>query len=368
MKPPYFFENVYIAKDAAHEKTVDQILSGIRYETLHDVDGERHPGNGLLLAKNHGRFIKPCPGQKGGVCCGYWVVEWGMGCPFHCEYCIIQHYASSASRAGPAFNPADASAPGDLTLFVNWHDCRKELEEIGMNAREPIRLGTGQYGDPAAVESFFPLSVKIVEWAAKFDQITLEIKTKSSNITFLTGMQASPNVIAAFSLNPPSIADLLEHSADSFNSRVEAALKLHRAGYALALHFDPIVPLPNWENEYREVVEKLKANFANADIRWISLGTFRFPKGFREVVADKYPETVIFNEELYPSFDGKFRYFRPFRESIYSFMFELLSSAFPDVCIYMCMESRDMWERVLGIPMDSAGLKKMLDSRCLKCR
>jgi len=177
------FENLYIDRAVADHELVEEIRQKVGYRSLQMVDGERHPGNGLLLTRNRGQFVKPCPGQKGSVCCGYWVVEWGMGCPFACEYCIIQNYTGA----------------GDVTLFVNWEDCRREIAELRAKVSGPIRLGTGQFGDPLALEPIYPLNAQIIEWTADYPDFTLEIKSKSAYIEPVLAAERAGHVTLAFS-------------------------------------------------------------------------------------------------------------------------------------------------------------------------
>ncbi len=342
------FENLYIDRAVADHELVEEIRQKVGYRSLQMVDGERHPGNGLLLTRNRGQFVKPCPGQKGSVCCGYWVVEWGMGCPFACEYCIIQNYTGA----------------GDVTLFVNWEDCRREIAELRAKVSGPIRLGTGQFGDPLALEPIYPLNAQIIEWTADYPDFTLEIKSKSAYIEPVLAAERAGHVTLAFSLNPQKLIDQLEHGAASLEERIDAACRAASAkGCSLAFHFDPIIPCDDWQNEYRQVFELMYQRLKGFKINWISLGTFRFPAGFQEQVEKFHPESPILSEEFYPSADGKIRYFRPFREEIHRFAMPLLQRLFPETAVYICMETPQVWERILGRKFASIDLKQLLDKQ-----
>ncbi len=345
------FKNIFVADEVAEFQLCKDIVSKVEYRHLHKIHGEQHPGEGLLLARNNGAFIKPCPGQKGSVCCGYWVVEWGMGCPFGCEYCIIQNY----TRAG------------DVTLFLNWEDCHREIVELRANVRGPIRLGTGQFGDPLALEPIFPLNAAIIDWTAGMPDFTVEIKSKSAFIEPVLKAKDARHVTLAFSLNPQEIIDRLEHGAASLEARLAAAAEAAQTtGCRLAFHFDPVIPVVDWQTKYSEVFARMNHHLKNCRINWISVGTFRFPRGFQEYVEKYHPDTGIFAEEFYPSADGKIRYFRPFREEIYSFMRSGLSRYFSDTPVYMCMETPEVWERLENRQFFSGDLKRLLDGSLKK--
>lgn len=340
------FNNVYIDPAVKDLALTAHVLERIRFNNLVDYTGENHPGDGLLLTLNHGAFIKPCPGQKGSVCCGYWVVEWGMGCPFECEYCIIQNY----TRAG------------DITLFMNWDDCKREILELRGRLKGPIRLGTGQFGDPLALEEIFPLNAAIIAWTAGMPEFTVEVKSKSNEIGAIMRAADARHVTLAFSLNPQEIIDRLEHGAASLEERLVAAATAARAkNCRLAFHFDPLIPIDNWQKKYGEVFALMAKHLQGLPINWISVGTFRFPKGFQEYVEKYHPGTGVFAEEFYPSADGKIRYFRPFREKIYKFARAALQPLFADTPVYMCMETAEVWERLENRDFNSGDLKSMLD-------
>lgn len=342
------FANLYIDREVAANPLVEQIKAQITFDRLVMVEGERHPGKGLLLTKNRGQFIKPCPGQKGSVCCGYWVVEWGMGCPFACEYCIIQNYTGA----------------GDVTLFVNWEDCRREIVELRSRLSGPIRLGTGQFGDPLALEPIFPLNAAIIDWTADFKDFTVEIKSKSDFIDPVMQAPYARHVTLAFSLNPQVIINRLEHGAVSLEKRLDAAKSAALAkNCSLAFHFDPLIPIENWQNEYAAVFALMRQKLDGLKVNWISLGTFRFPHGFQEKVEKFHPDSPILTEEFYPSEDGKIRYFRPFRESIYRFAMNELENIFPETAVYICMETEHVWQRLGKEQFSSKNLKQMLDSK-----
>ncbi len=168
----------------------------------------------------------------------------------------------------------------------------------------------------------------------------------------------------AFSLNPQWIIDRYEHGAASLNQRLDAAAKTaEQKKCSLAFHFDPLLPLKNWQEEYAKVFALMQQKLKGHKINWISLGTFRFPKGFVEQVEAYHPGSYILNEEFYPSSDGKLRYFRPFREEIYKYAMQHLQKLFPETAIYICMETPELWERLLDVPFLSKDLKKQLDQK-----
>ena len=46
----------------------------------------------LRLLSFPGQLLKPCPGTREYLCCGYQILNIGTNCPLDCSYCILQAY------------------------------------------------------------------------------------------------------------------------------------------------------------------------------------------------------------------------------------------------------------------------------------
>ena len=46
----------------------------------------------LHLTAFKGDFLKPCPGTRNYICCGYQILNIATNCPLDCSYCILQSY------------------------------------------------------------------------------------------------------------------------------------------------------------------------------------------------------------------------------------------------------------------------------------
>ncbi len=341
----FFYDNLYISREVLEDPLVLNIKKNIKYNNIKIVDGEIHPGKGLLLTKNKGKFIKVCPCRCEKTWCGYWVVEWGFGCPFGCEYCIVQNY----QRAG------------DATLYVNIDDCLKEIGELRKNIKGAIRLGTGHFGDPMGFERIYPLNQAIIDYTKNMPDFTVEVKTKSSYIEPILKFKNAKNLTMAYSLNTKESFEALEHKTASIQERIIAARDAAKyTNCNIAFHFEPIIPINDWKNKYLEVFDLMEKYLKGIDTSWISLGTFRFPKGFQEYVELYHPNTGIFAEEFYPCSDGKIRYFRPLREELYTFIRNEALKRFPESVVYLCMETPEVWERVVGHKMQPNELYNLM--------
>jgi spore photoproduct lyase len=130
--------------------------------------------------------------------------------------------------------------------------------------------------------------------------------------------------------------------------RLDAARRCEASGYPLGFHFDPLIYHDGWEKGYREVVQQLFSRIDPRRIAWISLGGFRYPPQLKKTAKERFPRTRVFLGELFPGRDGKFRYLKEIRIEMYRKMVAWLQEGNPDLFIYLCMESREVWEEVFG--------------------
>lgn len=315
-------------------------------------DKKSEQGKALEIAKFKGRFVKACPGTRFYNCCGYQILNFGNQCSLGCSYCILQVYFP---------NP-------NLRLFANLDDLIQQLDDHLKTSRRKVhRIGTGEFTDSLLLDHLTGLSELLVPFFAKQSSAVLELKTKTSQVDLLEKLDHGGRTVVAWSLNPPEVIDREEGTASSLEERLAAARRCQDWGYRLAFHFDPLLAYPEWKEGYAEVVARLFAVVDPSVIAWISLGSLRFMPPLKAIVRQHHPRSTILDEEFVPGLDGKLRYFRDLRVEMYSRLKDLLLKVSPDLCIYLCMESNDVWRETLGfIPAEKGGLSAILDQRALE--
>ena len=91
--------------------------------------------------------------------------------------------------------------------------------------------------------------------------------------------------------------------------------------------------------------------FAAVDYRrvaWISLGVLRNTPALKRTMRARFPETRLLSGEQILCPDGKMRYFQPLRVAMYRKMLGWIRAASPTVFVYLCMESKEVWQQVFG--------------------
>jgi len=362
MRRPELIRKIYIdkeVKDGELARSIRTKLAGSDV-IIEEIDDSRalldtYQKNGNLFEKDtllvynfQGRFISSCPGSDGMICCQYFVINFGVGCLYDCHYCYLQNFLN---------HPL-------MTLFGNIEDVFDELHRRIDGKNFHFRIGTGEYTDSLALEPITGLSSILIKRFADISNATLELKTKSSNVDELLSLDHKEHTVVAWSLNPQNIIDDVEPGTASLEERLQAAEKVEAAGYRLAFHLDPLIYHDNWEQNYHRLIEEVCDRVNPDRISWISVGSFRYSPGQKEIMQSRFAADALTKEEMVQGSDGKYRYFKTIRESMYASVRKKIKQTNPKLFVYLCMETRRMWEGVFGFVPDSAkNLDSLFDQR-----
>ncbi len=289
----------------------------------------------ILLTEKQGHTVKQCPGtDRAYRCCNYHVINQTSNCPIDCTYCILQFYLN---------NPVTTVYANSKKLFTEVRD------KIATQPKRFFRIGTGELSDSLAFDSSSEFSKDIVNYFADLSNVLLELKTKTNRVENLLNLDHKGHTVISWSVNPQVIIDAEEHKAASLGERLEAMRQVQAAGYKIGFHFDPLLYHLNWEQTYSDLIKQLFEVIDPSNVAWISIGSLRFPPEMKEKVLEKFPKSKIMFAELIRGLDGKMRYPKPLRLKMYRTIYEALRSyGSKNLFIYFCMESAEIWERVMG--------------------
>jgi spore photoproduct lyase len=343
---PYRPEKVVVEKGSEElplTKRILERLSDLPVEILEDLDPVmKRLGNAgdplsqgkkwLWISTYRGKFLKKCPGTQGFLCCNYSVLNAATGCPLECSYCILQGYLSN--------NPM-------LRIFANTDDLFAELKTaFSSSISRQFRVGTGELTDSLALDSITEFSRDLITFFGRQRNAILELKTKTDHVENLLDLPHNGKTVIAWSVNPEYVIQSEERACATLAERLTAAQRCQASGYKIAFHFDPILFTPGWERSYAEVVKEVFASVPAESIAWISLGGLRYPPELKEIIRRRFPRSLVITGEMVPCPDNKFRFLRPVRVEGYRKMVRWIREYGPEVPVYLCMESRDIWEAV----------------------
>jgi spore photoproduct lyase len=320
-------------------------------EALRD-DSEEMDKESLRIVHFNGQFLKPCPGTREYICCGYQILHIGSNCPMDCSYCFLQSYINQPS----------------VRIFTNLHDELNMIGDVVDGCPGKIfRIGTGEFADSLCLDYLTRWSDLLLPFFSEKKNCILELKTKTASVELLIASRYRNRIVVAWSLNTPRIVAYEERKTANLRERIIAAQRCQEAGFIVAFHFDPLIHYPGWEEEIEKTVQLLETHIDPESVIWISMGSFRYMPELKWAIMRRFPRTSILSGEFVPGLDKKFRYFKPIRVELYSRLSERLKQWHDDLGIYLCMESDDVWLQSMGwSPKNSTGLSRYLDGRVRK--
>ena len=347
---PYRPKLILVQDRSWQDNTTQAILGrlpGVEVRIITDKNIDSFGNDTLVLMRYPGKFLRHCQGSGAEVCCNYYVVSYAWNCHLACRYCVLQSYLNSEA----------------LVICTNFEDLLHDVKDtLQKYPNRTFRIGTGELADSLALDPITCFSRELVPFFASLPNGILELKTKSDQIANLKDLDPAGRTVISWSMNSKRICRTEEPKAATFEERLAAALQCQKWGYKIGLHFDPLIYYAEWESEYREAISEIFSVIDPNNIAWISLGALRFTPHLRDVVHRRFPESKVPYGEFVPGHHGKLRYFRPIREEMYRKMKSWIQAAAPQAFVYLCMESRAVWERSFGeAPRNAADLDRQMN-------
>jgi len=281
-------------------------------------------GDGSIIK----RFDKtPLPAKSTDVICPHFLeLKWAYGCPFDCAWC----YLKGTFRFLPTKTKPVIKSYEKIELHT-----RKFFNEL----TTPEILNTGEIADSLMSEgSSEPFSKFIIPMFEEQNRHKVLFLTKSDNIKHLLEINPHNQTIISFSLNADEVAKRWENDAPSVDRRIEAGRKLSQAGYEVRIRIDPIVPVPDWEKHYKNLVEQIFTSFTPSRI---TLGSLRGLQSTINGSTDKsWLEYLKENSNWGKKVDFRTRY------EIYAAIINFLKNVYNYDDITLCKETVAMWGRL----------------------
>ncbi len=292
------------------------------------IDREKtHTINFTTTDKKLGFGMCPVASEKT-RCCNLWTLDMVESCGFDCSYCSIQSFYNEDT----------------ITFNTNL---KEKLLSLPIDPNEIYHIGTGQSSDSLMWGNRGGVLEALIEFAKKHPNVILELKTKSDNVKYLVEHDYPPNIITTWSLNPQTIIQNEERLSASLENRLKAAKKIHDKNRLVGFHFHPMIWYENWEEEYKEIFERLLYEFDPARVALVSLGTLTFIKPVIKKLRQRSFKSKILQMPLVDA-AGKLSYPLEMKERLFRFAYESLEPWHKKVFFYMCMEDKRLWKRVFG--------------------
>jgi len=281
-------------------------------------------GDGSIIK----RFDKtPLPLKKRDVICPHFLeLKWGYGCPYDCAWC----YLKGTFRFLPT-----KTRP----MFKDYQKIEAHVIRFFEESSTPEILNTGEIADSLMGETLsLPFSKFIIPLFERQDKHKVLFLTKSDRVEHLLSIQSHNQSIISFSLNADKVAKEWENRAPNVASRINAGRLLDESGYEVRIRIDPIVPIPNWEKQYKELIDKVFSNYTPARI---TLGSLR---GLQSTINGSTDKSWLRYLDENSNWDKKVR--SDVRFKIYNSLIRYLQEQYEYNKVALCKETMEMWSEL----------------------
>lgn len=280
------------------------------------------------------RFIHLNDTARPGLVCGpFWALSYYIGCPFECSYCYLQ--GTFRGKVDPV-------------VYTNREKLLAELDDW-LTRPGNLRLNAGELEDSLALDGRIPLVDDLVPRFAAQQRHKLLLVTKSTNVRRLLKHDPKGQVIVAFSVNAPPVANQFELGAPDPLKRVKAAVRVKDAGYYVALRLDPMIPVDGWQPAYGGFIDQVYETFQPN--QW-TLGSLRYFPTLPMWTAKlgRSTDVYAFPRERSPE-DGRWRIPLDMRGEMYSQAMGQIRQHDRNVAVRLCKETEPLY-RTLGLQPD----------------
>jgi spore photoproduct lyase len=250
-------------------------------------------------------------------------------CGFDCSYCSIQSFYH-----------------GDEVRFDR--DFARKLAQIELDPQRTYHIGTGQSSDSLMWGNQGGVLDALLDFARRYPNVILELKSKSKNISHLLKADLPPNLLCTWSLNTPTLIANEEHLTASLDDRLRSARALADRGVLVGFHLHPMIHYADWREDYGMLLQRMLENFDAAEVVLVSLGTLTYIKPvIRQLRERRDFRSKILQMPMVES-DGKLSYPQAIKEEMFRFAYQSLQPWHEDVFFYLCMENHRLWQPVFG--------------------
>ncbi len=237
----------------------------------------------------------------------------------------------------------------EVSVYVDTKAMKRGMQKV-VDAADgsPVTFNAGEHSDSLQLDPITQLTTDIVPFIPTLPNTTLELRTKSAEVSNLEGLDHQGRTVIAWSIAPQLVVDAIEDGyTASFSERLEALKKCQSWGYKVALKLDPVIPIEGWEDAYSEMITQI-ADAINVDsFQHYSVGVLRMGSRLLNVIAELKPDSPLHELDLSEKRKGKITHPSELRRMIYLNVLGKMKTTFPDVPFYISMEEKKFANGIL---------------------
>ena len=288
-------------------------------------------GKRTLVLAEHNSAVRHSA-EEGNSCPNYWHFSPYGFCPYGCAYCYL------AGTQGVRFSPT-------VKVFLNLPEILAEVDRSARRIGEPTAFYLGKLQDGLALDPLTGYSRQIIPFFADHPTARLTLLTKSADVGNLLDLEHRGRAILSWTLNPSAVVKTFEENTPSLEDRLAAMEAAAEAGYRIRAVVMPIIPIAGWEAIYHEFFADL---LSCVRLQRITLGSIcSYPQAMRlteQKLGRENPISARLERRQGRMFDGRARFPRELRESVYRYLLKVIRQEDAEVEIGLCLEEPSMFD------------------------
>lgn len=289
-----------------------------------------YEGKRTLVLAEHNSAVRHSS-EEGNCCPNYWHFSPYGFCPYGCAYCYL------AGTQGVRFSPT-------VKVFLNLPEILGRIDKIARQIGKPTAFYLGKLQDGLALDPLTGYSRRIIPFLADHPTARLTLLSKSADVTNLLDLEHRGHSILSWTVGPRAVIEQFERNTPSLEERLRAMQTCAKAGYPVRAVVMPILPIPDWQTIYREFLISL---LGSVSLARITLGSIcSYPQAVRLTdgkLGPDNPISVLLAQNKTRSADGRLRFPRHVRQTIYRTLIQTIRRTAPHVQIALCLEDPTMF-------------------------
>ena len=227
----------------------------------------------------------------------HWQLPLLSGCVGNCQYCYL-----NTNLGDKPF----------IKINVNIDDILNRAQEYMYERKPKITIFEGSAtSDPIPVEPYTHCLKKAIEFFAKSEYGRFRFVTKFDNVDTLLDVDHKEKTEARFTINTQKVIDDYEKRTANREKRIEASVKMMKAGYPVGYIIAPVFMYEGWEKDYRQLLiylsEKIPKDVSNPIT--FEVISHRYTTRAKNIINEVFPEnTLPMNDEERTYKYGQFGY------------------------------------------------------------
>jgi len=268
--------------------------------------------------------------EEGNTCPNFWHFSPYGFCPYGCQYCYL------AGTQGIRFSPT-------VKIFLNLEEILSQIDKQARKIGRHEAFYLGKLQDGMALDSLTGYSRTMIPFFAQHPFARLRILSKSADFQNVLDLDHQGHTVLCWSLNPAAVRRDYEVVTPPIEDRIGAMEQCAKAGYPIRVMLMPIIPVPHWQQLYDDLLEQL---LTRVPLERITLGGICSYGPAKKLMEQKMGTKNFVSRSLAiignsPN-DGRARYPRKLRHTIYKHLLRTIRRAQPGLTCALCMEDVDL--------------------------